>query len=361
MQSPQKSEQFESRWGGPPTVLALVLVGAAALRLVGIRHGLPELLHPGEVDVVPGAWELTHGGGLDPHPYFDQPSLLLYLLAPFESWQEVPSYLTGRLVSVVAGLVGIAATWWLGQRSYGLVAGGVAAAIVGVAGVHVAYSRFGVADVLLTTLVTVALALLLSGRVEVAGGVAGLALAASWPGLLLAVPILVVGWGSWRRLAYAGGLGLATFVLASPFALVHPVEAAADVRRGLERAFKGEFAPLGAGDVLWDSLGPVLVVALVGLAVALVRRKREDVVLGSFALAYLLALLPVTMHFDGYVLPVVPVLAVLAARFTAFAPVTLLLLVVPFTWTVRDTKELTERDAATPRVELTQLQLPSGP
>jgi hypothetical protein len=35
---------------------------------------------------------------------------------------------------------------------------------------------------------------------------------------------------------------------------------------------------------------------------------------------------------------------VLAGRFVQFAPVTLLLLIVPVTWTVRDTEELTKRD-----------------
>ncbi len=49
MQSPPQSEP-ESRWGGPATILGLVLLGAAALRLVGLRYGLPDggLLNPDE-------------------------------------------------------------------------------------------------------------------------------------------------------------------------------------------------------------------------------------------------------------------------------------------------------------------------
>jgi signal transduction histidine kinase len=64
---------------------------------------------------------------------------------------------------VALGVAGVAAAWWLGERSYGVVAGGVAGVATGVAGVHVAYSRMAVTDVLLTTLVTVALALLVTG------------------------------------------------------------------------------------------------------------------------------------------------------------------------------------------------------
>jgi hypothetical protein len=53
-------------------------------------------------------------------------------------------------------------------------------------------------------------------------------------------------------------------------------------------------------------------------------------------------------------LPLVPVLGVLAGRFRQLAPVTLLLLVVPFTWTVRETRELTKTDTrvvAQPRLD----------
>ena len=352
MPSLPKSEP-ESRWGGPATILALVLVGAAVLRLVGVRYGLPDggLLNPDEELVVPRAWEMTHGGGVDPSPFFDWPSLLLYVQAPFQAWQDAPSYFTARIVGVAIGLVGVASAWWLGERSYGVLAGGVAAVATAVAGVHVAYSRMAVTDVLLTTLVTVALGLLVTRRYELAGLAIGAATAAKWPGVLVLVPLAVAAWGQWRRFAYTGGLALAGFVVASPFAVVHPGEAASDAWRGLSGAQDGS---LGADDDsfsavafvgdLWDALGPALVVALIGLAVAVVLRGRADRVLASFVGVYFLALLPLDSHFDRYVLPLVPVLGVLAGRFSSFAPVTLLLLVVPFAWTVRDTRELTRND-----------------
>jgi hypothetical protein len=351
--SERPTAEPESRWGGPATILGLILVGAAALRLVGVRYGLPDggLLNPDEELVVPRAWVMTHGGGIDPNPFFDWPSLLLYVQAPFQAWQDAPSYFTARVVGVAIGLAGVASAWWLGERSYGVLAGGVAAVATAVAGVHVAYSRMAVTDVLLTTLVTVALGLLVTRRYELAGLVIGAATAAKWPGTLALVPLAVAAWGQWRRLAYAGGLALAGFVVASPFAVVHLGEAASDWWRGLSRAWDGS---LGAADGsfsavaftsdLWDALGPALVVALLGLAVAVARRDRADRVLASFVAVYFLALLPLDSHFDRYVLPIVPVLGVLAGRFRSFAPVTLLLLVVPFAWTVRDTRELTRTE-----------------
>ena len=346
-------------------MLALVLVGAAAIRLVGVRYGLPygNLLNPDEPAGVSRAWAITHGGGVDPDPFFDFPSLLLYLLAPFQAWHEVPSYLTARIVAVVVGLAGVAAAWWLGEKSYGVVAGGVAAPVTAGAGVHLAYKRIAVADILLTTLITIVLALLVTGRIEAAGAVVGLATAAKWPGALAFVPLIVVAWGHWRRVGYAAGLGVLTFVLSSPFALVHLGEAAGDFWRVHSHARDGalgfeddSFSAIAFVERLWDSLGPVLIVGVVGLVVAAVLRARADRVLLAFAAAYWLSLLPLDAHPDRYVLPLVPVLGVLAGRFRSFAPVTLLLLVVPFTWTVRDTEKLTKDDTrvvSLPRVEQT--------
>jgi hypothetical protein len=116
-----------------------LLVLAAALRLVGIRYGLPfPLLNPDERNIVPRAWAMTHGAGLDPH-WFDHPTLVLYLLAPFQAWQHEPSYLTARIVLVAVALGGVAAAWWLGRAAYGPVAGFVAAAVVAVETTYVAY------------------------------------------------------------------------------------------------------------------------------------------------------------------------------------------------------------------------------
>jgi hypothetical protein len=89
----QRSDALVNRWGGPWVALAALLVLAAAIRLVGIQYGLPfPLLNPDERNIVPRAWEMTHGGGLDPH-WFDYPTLVMYLLAPFQAWQHEPSYL----------------------------------------------------------------------------------------------------------------------------------------------------------------------------------------------------------------------------------------------------------------------------
>ena len=287
----------ETRWGGPATALAAILAGAAALRTVGIQYGLPydNLLNPDEHNIVVRAWRMVHGGGADPH-FFDYPTLLMYLDAPFQAWQGSPSLLTARIVGIVLGLASIAATWWLAQRAYGnATAGAVAAAIVAVCTVHVAYSREAVTDVPLTLGIAASLALMVTGRIELAGIAAGIATGFKYPGVFLVVPLVVAAWGQWRRLAVGLVAMVAAFAASSPFVLV-----------------------------------------------------------------YFLDLLTIRAHFDRYTLPLIPPLAALASRFRPLAPVTLLLLVVPLTWSIRDTKELTRTDTRVVAARWVEAHVPAG-
>jgi 4-amino-4-deoxy-L-arabinose transferase-like glycosyltransferase len=327
-----------------------ILAGAAVLRVVGLQYGLPfgNLLNPDEQSIVPRAWKLVHGGGGDPH-WFDYPTLLMYVNAPFQAWQSSPSFLTARIVEVVISLGAIAAAWWLGRRAYGT--GVVAAAVVAVCTIEVAYSRPAVTDVPLTLAVAVALTLMVSGRIELAGVAVGLATGFKYPGVFLLVPLVVAGWRRWNRLAAGVLLAAAAFLVSSPFVLVHRRQAWHQARHVQQLARDGwlgfehdHAAPIAFSARLWDGLGPVLVICLLGLVVAFVRRSRTDLILASFVVVYFLDLLTLRAHFGRYVLPMVPPLGALAGRFRALTPVTLLLLVVPLTWSIRDTKQLTRTD-----------------
>jgi 4-amino-4-deoxy-L-arabinose transferase-like glycosyltransferase len=329
-----------------------ILAGAAVLRSVGIQYGLPfgNLLNPDEQSIVPRAWKLVHGGGGDPH-WFDYPSLLMYVNAPFQAWQDEPSYLTARIVGVVIGLAAIAASWWLGRRAFGTAAGVVAAAITAVCTIHVAYSRVAVTDVPLTFGVAVALTLMVMGRLELAGLAVGLATGFKYPGVFLLVPLVVAGWKQWPRLAASIAIAVAAFFASSPFILVHRQQAWHEAFRVQRLAREGwlgfehdHFALIAFVDRLWESLGPALIVCAIGLVVALVRRTKVDLILALFVLAYFVDLMTLQAHFDRYLLPLVPPLGALAGRMRSLAPVTLLLLVVPLTWSIRDTKVLTRTD-----------------
>ncbi len=342
-----------SNWGGPRAAFAAILAGAAALRLVGIQYGLPyaSLLDPDEQNVVPRAWHMVHGGGLDPH-FFDWPTLTMYLVAPSQAWHASPSYLSGRLVIVALALAGVAAAWWLGLRAYGLAAAVLAAGVTAVDSTHVAFSHAAVTDVPLTTFTTLALALLVVGRFELAGAAIGLAAAAKYPGILLVVPLAAVCWGRWRRLAVSLAVSAVAFFAASPFVVLDASSAWHDLRRIQGEHRRGwlgfehdHWAGFAFAHRLWEGMGPVLVIAAAGLVAALVRRRsRADLVLGSFVVAYYLSLLPLHSHFSRYVLPLVPALGALAGRLRSATPVALLLLVVPLAWSIRDDVRLTRTD-----------------
>jgi len=309
---------------------------------------------------------MVHGAGLDPH-WFDYPTLLMYLLAPFQAWQGSPSYLAARIVVVVLALGAIAASWWLGRRSYGVPAAAVAAALVAVEVTEVAYSRMAVTDVPLTLGVAASLALLVSGRVELAGLVAGLATSIKYPGVFLLVPLVVVSYRDTRKLATGVGLAVVGFFATSPFFLVHFGSAVSDAYRVQHLAHQGwlgfehdDIAPIAFIAQLWHGLGPVLLICAAGLVVAIAHRTRTDLILASFVLVYFLDLCTIGAHFDRYLLPLLPPLGVLAGRLRALAPVTLLLLVVPLTWSIRDARTLTKTDTRVVAHRWVQENIPEG-
>ena len=72
--------------------------------------------------------------------------------------------------------------------------------------------------------------------------------------------------------------------------------------------------------------------------------RRPISILLSFALAYWLTLMPQQAHFERYILPLVPVLAVLAGSVRLAVPFALVALALPLAWSVSDARELTRTD-----------------
>jgi hypothetical protein len=208
-----------------------------------------------------------------------------------------------------------------------------------------------VTDVPMVALITVSLALAVTGRLEWAGVAAGLAASAKYPAAFLLVPLVVAGWGMWRRLAISAGLAVVAFLATSPYVVVHPHQAWTDASRVQRLARDGwlgfehdSWALFSFTGKLWWGMGPVLVIAVIGLVLALRRHTRTDLILAAFVLVYLVDLLTIRAHFDRYVLPLVPPLAVLAGRQRALAPLTLALLIIPLVWTIGDDARLTRTD-----------------
>jgi hypothetical protein len=192
-------------------------------------------------------------------------------------------------------------------------------------------SHFATVDVLATLFVTLTLVFAVRASSAttardfvLAGAFAGLGISSKYNVGLVVIPIgiaaLYRGREALSRLALAAGAAAAAFALTSPYVLLR--------FGGFRRDMSGleEFL-YGSGDLaLWDHLRstfpgglgwPLYLAAVLGLGRALVRRRPEDVVLLSFTLPFLALVSSVRITFPRYVLPVVPLLLVLAADLVA--------------------------------------------
>lgn len=358
------------RLGWTGAALAAVLAAALVLRLQSVASGLPyPFINPDEATVVPKAVEVA-GGQLNPM-FFYYPSLFFYLLAAV-FWLVSPVwallhgellvrpgalavdagafYLTARLVVVAFGVTSVALVYTLGRDAFGRAAGVLAAAFLAVAPLHVQYSYLAVTDVPAVTLGLLGLVFLhgaAQGRGRrwlVAGAIAvGLATSTKYNLGILLLPAGVAAVfagrpvvaaavdagrsavGAWVRLL---GLRLwlpcaTAFVLASPFVLLDLPRFLGDLSRQRSIVERGWLGFENAGNGYWynlsvnlaGALGLVLLgLALAGFAWSLWRRTRLDLMLAPTIVVYFAYVSSWRELADRYMLLIVPLLLVLAAR-----------------------------------------------
>ncbi|MCX6363692.1 MAG: glycosyltransferase family 39 protein [Actinobacteria bacterium] len=358
------------RPGVAAALLVAVLVLALALRLKGVGWGLPySFVNADESVVVPKAFGVVRGG-LNPQ-FFYYPSLFfyllggVYLLAAPTLWavQHVnplamgsfvvdpgPYFLLARLVSVAAGTASVYLLYRIGREAFGRAAGLVAALFLAVAPLHVAYSHMAVTDVTATALSLLAFLLLLRAargggrRRLIAGAVAaGLATSTKYNLGALVLPATTAAAYACRgevgRRVAAGGRAallwprlllarvyaptLLAFLVGSPFVVLDPGHFLHDFLRQNRIMDRGWLGFEHVGNSFWYNLevnlggtfGVVLVVlAIAGLAWALWRHTTVDLLLAPYALAYFVYISTWKELADRYLLPILPLLLLLAVR-----------------------------------------------
>jgi len=348
------------RWNLRYGVALAALLGIAlALRLWGIRSGLPWVYNVDEGDhFVPEAVRML-GGNLQPRgtggtPYLGNPPAFTYLLAAlYEAWygglaaaQRV--YRSGDpsevwvLARVAAAVLGSFSVWLLyaaGRRLFDRATGLLAAATMAVAFLPVYYSKLALNDV--PALVGVCLSLwgtagvLRDGRrrdYALAGAGLGLAAATKYTGGIVILALLAAALararaddGARRALAgtaIAGTLALATFVALNPYALVdwHAFVQGIE-HQSSESAETGKLGLTHGGGVvyyLWTltwGVGWVAALAAPAGAVVLARRdRRACVMLAPLVVAYLVFMGLQGRYFGRWLMPIVPVVCLLAAH-----------------------------------------------
>jgi 4-amino-4-deoxy-L-arabinose transferase-like glycosyltransferase len=322
---------------------------ALLLRVWGAGWSLPYVDHPDEPAVVDVIIRMVQGD-LNPDHFF-YPSLILYLQAlvfrlhfwvgTLAGWYAVPldlpnsthfyttipaAFVWGRVLTALFGAGAVVALAAWGARLVGQRAALLAAALLAFSPWAIVQSHYIAVDMPAAALALVALLALLHlltcGAWQaylLAGVLVGLAVGAKYHNALIGVPLLLAHLFLWRgaalrqvgRLLAAGAAAAAVFLLTSPYIVLD----FAGFLRDMETLFTSYDA--GHGDIgrawpvdaylrfFWlEALGPLpFVLALVG-AVALWRRNRaQAVVLLSFPLLVIVALLSMETHFYRNLLP----------------------------------------------------------
>jgi 4-amino-4-deoxy-L-arabinose transferase-like glycosyltransferase len=331
--------------------LAAVLVSAAALRLWGIGQGIPYALGVDEPEIIERAVRMMKTGDFHPH-FFDYPSLYIYVqvvigilnflaqavfggIRSLSAVTAADFYLWGRVSTALVGTLTVYVVYQIGLR-WGARHALLAAALLAVMPNHVRESHFVLTDVPLTFLMT--LAFLLSLRAlekgtprafAVAGAVAGFAAATKYYGAVsLLLPLLAayLNRGGDRPRLRCGlvalGAAAAAFLAGAPYTVLDlpgflngfagvlgANQATPDRWAGLITALK--HLRLGLG---W----PGLVLALAGFGLAVVRvftgpgQARFGMAVTLLAV-YLLIITSRELIWARYLLPVIPLICLLAA------------------------------------------------
>jgi hypothetical protein len=343
--------RIRARVGWWPLALAALFLGALILRLVGYKTGLPYVYNADENShFVPRAVGMF-GHSLNPD-YFVNPPAYTYLVHALYAlrWGTDPATVggayaadpttafaiaraaSGVLGAAAATLTAVAAARLFDDRRAGIVAG----ALLAVAFLFVHYSHFALNDA--PTLAPLSLALVgvagiyRTGRTReylLAGAALGVAIATKYTAGILVVTIAAAALASpvpqprWRGVAIAAGLCVAGFLVANPYALLDHQAFIDGLQKQTDTAAGDEGGKLGLanssgwlyylGTFGWGFGWLPCLAALGGAAGLVLRDRRLAWVLLPAPVLLFLYLGQQSRFFARWMLPIYPLLAMLAA------------------------------------------------
>ena len=344
-----------SRW---PLLLALGVVGVGlALRVLGMKSGLPFIYDPDEPDFVERAFHMFETGDMNPRWFGHPGSTTMYsfwlvfsgyaassarsaadLAASFRS-DPADFYFLSRAVVVAFGAGTVGLTWLLARRVVGAWFALFAAALLAVAPLHVEYSRLARPDIQMAFLTLAAAWFIISiaGRgwwrdYLGAGFLVGLAVATKYPAVVFAAVIVLAHgmrrrerkvplWTDSSRLAAAALATLAGAFAGSPYLFLSLPTAFANIATEarsyhLSATSHGFLNSLG-----WYAAHPLLTeVGFVGMALAALgawrvirTRDRAGALLLVSLAVFIVFISTLSLRWARWVLPAVPFLCALAA------------------------------------------------
>jgi len=346
-----------------PALLPVALfVGALFLRLYALAWGLPYVEHVDEPALVEVSVRMVQNADLNPHTFL-YPSLYYYLIAGaawlhatwgiqhglYSSLQSLPLktygfttaptlYLWERSVTALMGAATIPALYLLGRRMFDLRVGILGGLALAVTHYHIINSHYITADA--PTGLWVVLAVLGAWMVAtngdwrgylLAGGATGLAGGTKYNAVVAALALVLAHllyWGragigrALLRLIAAGTLSLLVFLATTPYALLDWSNFLSALRAnanhyatGTHGNFQGPWNLGGYVRFIWNSAlyQSGSIVAALGLPALARRFPRPLTILLAVTLAELALLLPYSVNFVRNLLPVIPLMILLAA------------------------------------------------
>jgi 4-amino-4-deoxy-L-arabinose transferase-like glycosyltransferase len=345
-------------------LLAGILLVALGFRLWGIQFGLPSLYHPDEVNKVEIAQTMFKTGDLDPD-YFLKPTLFIYLNAaayiPYYiagklsgvfqvpadipqpvvlglgiGWTSMPTtFLLGRGLTVLFGTGAVFLLFLAGRQLTGSTAVGLLAALMmTVSSTNVTHSRYITENTYLVFFILLtfwASALIFQkGKAHhyvLAGAAAGLTISSKYTGgLVLLLPVLAhflrFGWPGFRQrnLYLALFFCPLAFLATTPFAVLNFHKFWSDMTYEAGHYSTGHAGM--EGNVLrwylvylWYIEGPIILVALLELARGVYHRAKPTLLLAAFPAIYFVFINSFVVRNDRTILPMIPLVLLLAAIF----------------------------------------------
>jgi hypothetical protein len=344
--------------------LGLVVLATVALHLWGLVGDLPYAPDIDEPTFMGAAVGMLVNHTLDPAWFGHPGSTVIYPSALLvEFWYQaathlppfahpmpgigrefvadpMPFYVIGRLVAAVYGVGSVVVTWLLGRRILGDLGGLLAALFLPASVILIQYGQLmrsdtaGMFFALLALWLTVRAMELRRRRDWVLAAIAiGLAISSRYIFATLVAPYLVAAVLSVRstgheRLGEGHGPGPTlvpflsllvvplTFVITSPFVLLEVRQIPID---GSVHPGADGLSPVG--NLLWyvGSVAPsifglaILAAAAIGLVALARTHPHPAAVLVAYACSYLIGVSASPLHWDRYIIPLIPIVGILAA------------------------------------------------
>ena len=343
-------------------LLALVILIALLLRVWGISADLPYSYHPDEPAPLGISLRMFKTGDLNPR-FFHWPSLLFYLnflayipyylfgklLGVFQTpnsilavtqqamgsaYAPMPTMvLLGRLLTVGFGIASVVMAYLIGKRLTDRTwVGLLAALLLAVSPTTVWHSRWITPDTMAAFFVLASayasIRVYQEGRTRhyvIAAVCIGLAASSKYNAVLAVLPLLVAHILRYGRRSlkerdlYVGiFLSALVFLCTTPFALLDFGEFYSGLMFDRQHYATGHAGMEGDAvrwylGYLWDTTGPIMLLALIGMVWGIASRSREIVILSTFPVAYGLFISRFVVRNDRTLLPALAFLFILAA------------------------------------------------